>query len=71
LLEGRGVRIHERNNSADPKVREGGGVPSAGAEVHLQPVEKTMVRQAVPLQPVEAHSGADINLQPVDDPTQE
>ncbi|PKU45298.1 hypothetical protein llap_4401 [Limosa lapponica baueri] len=31
---------------------------------------KTMVRQAVRLQPVEVNSGADIHLQPVEDPTQ-
>ncbi|GAB0183389.1 AN1-type zinc finger protein 5-like [Grus japonensis] len=29
---------------------------------------KTMVRQAVPLQPMEDDGGADINLQPVEDP---
>jgi len=34
-------------------------------------VEKTMVRQAVPLQSMEAHGGADLHLQPVDDPTPE
>ncbi|KAK4826411.1 hypothetical protein QYF61_008944 [Mycteria americana] len=28
-----------------------------------------MVRQAVPLQPMEVHSGADIHLQPMEDPT--
>ncbi|GAB0208202.1 AN1-type zinc finger protein 5-like [Grus japonensis] len=32
---------------------------------------KTMVRQAVPLQPMEVHSGADIHLQPMEDPTLE
>ena len=32
---------------------------------------KTMVRQAVPLQPMEVHGGADIHLQPVEDPTPE
>ena len=37
----------------------------------LQPMEKTMVRQAVPLQPMEIHGGADIHLQPVEDPTPE
>ena len=40
-------------------------------EIPLQPVVKTMVRQAVPLQPMEVHSGADIHLQPVEDPMQE
>ncbi|PKU36564.1 hypothetical protein llap_13132 [Limosa lapponica baueri] len=32
---------------------------------------KTMVRQAVPLQPMEVHGGADIHLQPMEDPMQE
>ncbi|GAB0186196.1 E3 ubiquitin-protein ligase MARCHF3 [Grus japonensis] len=43
----RGVRVCERNNSADTKVSEeggGGGAPGAGAEILLQPLEKTMVR---------------------------
>ena len=60
-----------RENSADSKVREeggGGGAPGARAEIPLQPVVKTMVRQAVPLQPMEVHSGADIHLQPMEDP---
>ena len=46
----------ETNNSADPQVTEeggGGGAPGTGAEIPLQPVGKTMVRQAVPLQPME------------------
>ncbi|GAB0176363.1 AN1-type zinc finger protein 5-like [Grus japonensis] len=34
-------------------------------------MEKTMLRQAVPLQPMEANGGADIHLQPVEDPTPE
>ena len=58
------MRIRERNNPADTKVSEeggGGGAPGAGAEIPLQPVVKTMVRQAVPLQPMEEHSGADIH----------
>ena len=37
----------------------------------LQPVVKTMVRQAVPLQPVEVNGGADIHLQSMEDPTPE
>jgi len=52
----------ERNNSADTNISEeggGGGAPGTGAEILLQPVIKTMVRQAVPLQPMEAHGGAD------------
>ena len=63
----RGVRICERNNPADTKVSEeggGGGAPGARAEIPLQPVVKTMVRQAVPLQPMEVHGGADIHLHP-------
>jgi len=43
----RGMRICERNNSADSKVREageGGGAPGTGAQIPLQPVKKTMVR---------------------------
>jgi len=46
------VRICERNNSADNKVREEGGrrgAPGARAVIPLQPLEKTVVRQAVPL----------------------
>ena len=68
------MRICERNNPADPQVSEeggGGGAPGAGAEIPLQPVVKTMVRQAVPLQPMEVHGGADIHLQPVEDPMPE
>jgi len=30
-------------------------------------MEKTMVRQALPLQPIEVHGGADIHLQPMED----
>jgi len=32
-------------------------------------MEKTMVRQAVPLQPMEVHRGEDLHLQPEEDPT--
>ena len=70
----RGVRRCERNNSADTKVSEeggGGGAPGTRAEIPLQPMVKTMVRQAVPLQPMEVNGGADIHLQPVEDPTPE
>ncbi|GAB0206975.1 hypothetical protein GRJ2_003163100 [Grus japonensis] len=70
----RGVRRCERNNFADTKVSEeggGGGGPGAGAEIPLQPLVKTMVKQAVPLQPMEVNGGADIHLQPVQDPTPE
>ncbi|GAB0180292.1 mitochondrial enolase superfamily member 1 [Grus japonensis] len=34
-------------------------------------MEKTMVKQAVPLQPMEVDGGADIHLQPMEDPTPE
>ncbi|GAB0183081.1 acid sphingomyelinase-like phosphodiesterase 3b [Grus japonensis] len=68
----RGVTRCERNNSADTKVSEEGGAgggPGTGAEIPLQqPMEKTMVRQAVPLQPMEDDGGADIHLQPLEDP---
>ncbi|GAB0183221.1 hypothetical protein GRJ2_000787400 [Grus japonensis] len=70
-----GVTICERNNSADTKVSEEGGGqggPGTRAEIPLQePIERTLVRQAVPLQPMEVHGGADIHLQPMEDPTLE
>ena len=68
------MRTCQRNNPADPQVSEeggGGDAPGAGAEIPLQTVVKTMVRQAVPLQPMEVHGGADIHLQPMEDPTPE
>ena len=70
----RRVRPCQRNNPVDTKVSEeggGGDAPGTRAETPLQPVVKTMVRQAVPLQPREVHSGADIHLQPMEDPTRE
>jgi len=48
-----------------------GGAPGTRAEVPLQPVEKTMVSQAVPLHPIEVHGGANLHLQPVEDPVPE
>ena len=71
---GRGVTICERNNSVDTKISEEGeegGASCAGAEIPLQPMVKTVVRQAVPLQPLEVHGGADIHLQPMEDATLE
>ncbi|KAK4818645.1 hypothetical protein QYF61_016616 [Mycteria americana] len=56
----RGVRICERNNSADTKVSEEGGEGGA-----------PRVTAEIPLQPMEVHSGADIHLQPVEDPMPE
>ena len=70
----RGVRICERNNSADTEVGEeggGGGAPGTRAEIPLQPMVKPTVKQAVPLQAMEVNGGADIHLQPVEDPTWE
>ena len=67
----RGVRTHKRNAPADTKVSEegeGGVAPGTRAEVPLQPMVKATVRQAVPLQPMEVHGGADIHLQPMEDP---
>lgn len=55
-------RNNERSKPADTKFSEGGrggGVPGLGVEMPLQPVEKTMVKQVVPLEPMEVHSGAD------------
>ena len=50
----------------------GGGAPDAGVEIFpLQPVKTTMLRQAVPLQPMEVHSGVDLHLQPLEDPITE
>ena len=40
-------------------------------EIPLQPVGKTMVRQAVPRQPMKVNSGADIHLQSMEGPTPE
>ncbi|PKU49491.1 protein pxr1-like [Limosa lapponica baueri] len=54
----RRVRICERINSADTKVRRRGGHGlGTRADIPLQPVVKTMVRQAVPLQPMEVNGG--------------
>jgi len=61
-------------NSADIKVSEeggGGGAPGATAEIHLQPMVKTMVRQGVPRQPMEVDDEAGIHLQPVENPVLE
>jgi len=63
-----------KNNSVHTKVSkegEGGDAPGTGAEIPLQPLEKTLVRQVVPLQPTEVHSGADLQLQPGEDLTPE
>ena len=68
------MRTCKRNNPEDTKVSEergGGDAPGTRAEIPLQPVVKTTVRQAVPLQSREVHGGADIHLQPGEDPMPE
>ena len=73
MAAGERVRTCERNNPADTKVSEeggGGDALGAGAEIPLQPMVKTLVRQVVPL-PMEVHGRADIHLQPVEAPTPE
>ena len=68
------MRTCVRTNSANTKVTEeggGGGAPGVGAEILLQPMEEIMVRQAVLLQPMEVHSGAELHLEPREDPTLE
>ena len=50
------VRTCKRNSPADTKVNEEGegeDTPGTGAEILLQPMGKTMVREAVLLEPVE------------------
>jgi len=55
-----GIFHQERGELCRLKISEGGGGGTSGAraETPLLPVEKTAVRQAVPLQPMEVHSGA-------------
>jgi len=68
------VRKCERNSPADTKVSEegeGGGAPDARAEIPLQPLVKTIVMQIVPLQLMKVHSGAEIHLKIMEDPTPE
>ena len=48
-----------------------GGAQAGAVREELQPVVKTLVRQAVPLQPTEVNGGADTHLQPVEDPMPE
>jgi len=59
--------MREKQLCRHPGQRRSGGAPSAGAEIPLQPVEKTVVSQAVPLQPREVHGGADPHLHPVEE----
>ena len=51
--------------------KEGEEVFPLPEQIPLQPVVKTMVKQVVPLQPVEVHGGAHIHLQLAEDPTPE
>lgn len=56
----RRVGVCEKKSTAGTKVSEEwwrGGAPAARPEIPLQPMGKTIVRQAVSLQTVEAHGG--------------
>ncbi|PKU38090.1 hypothetical protein llap_11605 [Limosa lapponica baueri] len=55
-------------NSLPREVVESPSPGGTGAEIHLHPMVKTVVRQAVPLQPMEVNSGEDIHLQLMKDP---
>ncbi|OPJ73482.1 hypothetical protein AV530_005823 [Patagioenas fasciata monilis] len=68
------MRICERDNFADTKVSEeggAGGAPGTGVGIPLQTMVQTMVRQVVPLKPMEVHSRVDTYLYPMKDPTLE
>lgn len=49
---------------ADPRLRDrkGGGAPSTRAGILLQPVERTMVEQVAPLQPMEDTTDSSASL---------
>jgi len=52
----------KRNSLADSRLREEEeAVLQAPEKIPLQPVVRTMVRQAVPVQPMEDHTGTDIH----------
>lgn len=58
ICEREGWERYEGNSSGDTKVSNGGGEwdgPDTEAEIPLQPLEKTMVKQVVPLQLMEDH----------------
>ncbi|TRZ09965.1 hypothetical protein HGM15179_017136 [Zosterops borbonicus] len=58
------------NNYTDTKVSEEGGrggAPSVRAEIPLQVLVMTMVKQVVPLQPTEIPGDAEIYLQPMEE----
>jgi len=59
--------VRETTLQTPRSVKEGGGARDARAEsLHLQLIMKTMVRQVVPLQPMEVHAGEDLHLQPTE-----
>lgn len=60
----RDVKICERSSPAEPRVSEKGGGEGARAETPLQPLMQTLLRNGVPLQPMEFHGGAEIHPQP-------
>ena len=66
----RGERKCESHSSADTKVSAGGagGAPGARADSPAAPgVDHG--EAAVPLQPMKVQSGAELHLQPLEDPT--
>ena len=69
----REVRICERNNSADTKVsEEGGGGSAPGARTDSPAAcDEDHGEAGCPLQPMQVNAGAEIHLQPVEDPTPE
>lgn len=59
------MKVCEKKSSADTKVNEEEeteGSLGIRAEIPLQPMMQTLVRQVVPLQPMEVYSGAAIHL---------
>lgn len=71
----RGVKIYERDNSADSQVSEGGGAGCALgtiAEINLQPVLKTVVMDMLSLgSPWWSMVEQISTMQLMEDPTQE
>ncbi|KAF4794834.1 hypothetical protein TURU_098261 [Turdus rufiventris] len=71
VTENTEVRMCERTNTADIKASKEGrgeGSPGTREEMYLQLMMKTMVRQAVSLQPSEFHRGSKIHLQTLEEP---
>lgn len=67
------VTLCERNSPADMKVREGRGegTPGTGAEISLQPLVKTIAKQAAPCSPWSFVMKQISSLQLMDDSTLE